>query len=162
MPKRTPNEPIRAATHRLNLEIARPRVAVWKAFTRDIQSWWPKDFYATASPERIILEVKPGGRLYEDAGNGNGLVWYHVLAVDAPNSITMSGFIAPPFGGPAASLLHVAFSENGNASTLMDVTDSTFGCIDEATTAEGWRQLFEHGFKAWVERRSSGTKLPPR
>ena len=30
------------------------------------------------------FDGKPGGRLYEDAGDGNGLVWYHVIALDAP------------------------------------------------------------------------------
>src|SRR3954468_177221 len=152
MPKKLPNGSIRAATHRLTLEIARPRGAVWKAFTRDIHSWWPKEFYATAAPEKIIFEVKPGGRLYEDAGNGNGLVWYHVLAVDAPNSITMSGFIAPPFGGPATSLLRVEFSGRPKSknTTQMEVTDSTFGRLgDPNATEEGWRMLFEGGFKKW-------------
>ena len=40
---------ITAATHRLTLEIAKPHAAVWKAFTNDVHSWWPKDFYATES-----------------------------------------------------------------------------------------------------------------
>jgi uncharacterized protein YndB with AHSA1/START domain len=63
---------ITSATHRLTLEIAKPQAAVWKAFTDEVQSWWPKDFYATGSPQRMIFEIKPGGRLYEDSGNGNG------------------------------------------------------------------------------------------
>jgi uncharacterized protein YndB with AHSA1/START domain len=152
MPNKKPKTPITSATHRLSLEIAKPQPAVWKAFTADIHSWWPKDFYATSSPQRIVFEVKPGGRLYEDSGKGNGLVWYHVIAVDAPNSITMSGFVAPPFGGPATSLLSVSFSAKGKAATAMEVTDATFGCLaDTAGTAEGWRLLFEDGFKAWVE-----------
>ena len=100
----------------------------------------------------MIFEVKPGGRLYEDAGNGNGLVWYQVIALNAPNSITMSGFIAPPFGGPATSLLNISFSSRNKSATVMEVTDSTFGCLEEATTLEGWRQLFEGGFKAWIEK----------
>lgn len=154
MTKKTNNSPITSATHRLTLEIAKPQPAVWKAFTGEIAKWWPKDFYATESPERIVFEVKPGGRLYEDSGKGNGLVWYHVIAVDAPNSITMSGFIAPPFGGPATSLLNVTFSAKSKAATAMEVTDSTFGCLgDSSTTEEGWRLLFERGFKNWVERR---------
>ena len=154
MPKKTPVKSITSATHRLSLEIARPHLAVWKAFSGDIHSWWPKDFYATQSPQRIVFEVKPGGRLYEDSGKGNGLVWYQVIALDAPNSITMSGFIAPPFGGPAASLLNVSFSARSKSATAMEVTDSTFGCLGDASaTAEGWRLLFEDGFKAWIERR---------
>lgn len=153
MPKKTPTTPITSATHRLSLEIARPHPVVWKAFTGDIQSWWPKDFYATQSPQRIVFEVKPGGRLYEDSGKGNGLVWYQVIALDAPNSITMSGFIAPPFGGPVASLRNISFSAIGKSATAMEVTDSTFGCLgDTSATAEGWRLLFENGFKAWIER----------
>jgi uncharacterized protein YndB with AHSA1/START domain len=152
MPKKKSSAPITSATHRLTLEIARPQLAVWKAFTDEVQSWWPKDFYATDSPQRMIFEVKPGGRLYEDSGNGNGLVWYHVIALNAPNSITMSGFIAPPFGGPATTLLNVTFSAKDKSATIMEVTDSTFGCLEEATTLEGWRQLFEDGFKTWIER----------
>lgn len=156
MPKKPNNPPISSATHRLNLEIAKPHAAVWKGFTRDVHSWWPKDFYATESPKRIVFEVKPGGRLYEDAGDGNGLVWYHVIAVDAPNAITLSGFIAPPFGGPATSLLRIAFAAQGKSSTTMEVTDSTFGCLGESsTTEEGWRLLFEDGFKAWIETKRS-------
>jgi hypothetical protein len=153
MAKKKTETAITSATHRLSLEIASPQAAVWKAFTRETHSWWPKDFYATESPERIVFEVKPGGRLYEDSGKGNGLVWYHVIALDAPNSITMSGFIAPPFGGPAVSLLNVSLSPKGKSATAMEVTDSTFGCLgDRAATKEGWRLLFEQGFKGWVER----------
>jgi hypothetical protein len=136
------------------LEIARPHPAVWRGFTRDIQAWWPKDFYGSASPKRMVFELKPGGRLYEDAGDGNGLVWYQVIALDAPNSITLSGFIAPPFGGPATSLLRVAFSARGKSATVMDITDSSFGCVgDPKATAEGWRLIFQGGFQAWIERR---------
>jgi uncharacterized protein YndB with AHSA1/START domain len=153
MPKKKPEKPVTAATHRLTLEIAKPQAAVWKAFTAGIQDWWPKDFYATESPKRMVLEVKPGGRLYEDAGKGNGLVWYHVTALDAPNSITLSGFTVPPFGGPATSLLRVEFSDRGKAATRMEVTDSTFGRLgDPGATEEGWRLLFEGGFKRWIER----------
>ena len=154
MSTKSKNSSVTSAVHRLSLEIAKPPAAVWKAFTGEIHSWWPKDFYVTESPQRIVFEVKPGGRLYEDSGKGNGLVWYHVIAVDAPNSITMSGFIAPPFGGPATSLLNVSFSAKGKSATAMEVTDSTFGCLGETSaTLEGWRMLFEGGFKKWVEGR---------
>jgi hypothetical protein len=34
----------------------------------------------------------------------------------------------------------------------MQVTDSTFGCLgDTSATEEGWRLLFESGFKKWIE-----------
>jgi uncharacterized protein YndB with AHSA1/START domain len=145
--------PVTSATHRLSLEIARPHAAVWKAFTTEINSWWPRDFFATAAPQRMIFEVRPGGRLYEDAGHGNGLVWYHVSALDAPYSVLLTGFIAPPFGGPATSLLRVSFSPKGKSATTMEIEDSTFGCLGDADTAAGWRLIFEGGFKTWIERK---------
>jgi hypothetical protein len=152
MPRKTSKSSVTAATHRLTLEIAKPHAAVWRAFTADVHLWWPKDFYGTEAPHRMVFELQPGGRLYEKAGGGNGLVWYHVIALDAPNAITLSGFIAPPFGGPATSLLRVAFSAQGKSATIMEVTDSTFGCLgDPKTTEAGWRMLFEGGFKEWIE-----------
>lgn len=157
MPKKTTKSTIAAATHRLTLEIAKPHAAVWKSFTAEIDSWWPRDFCATQAPQRMVFEVKPGGRLYEDAGDGNGLVWYHVIALDAPQSITLAGFIAPPFGGPATSLLRIEFSAQASSATLMEVTDSTFGCLgNTAVTAQGWRMLFHDGFKVWIEREVNG------
>jgi len=159
MAKKESGTEVTSATHRLRLEIAKPQAAVWKAFTKEIHAWWPKDFYVTESPRRIVFEARPGGRIYEDSGKGNGLVWYHVIAVDAPNSITMSGFIAPPFGGPATSLLNVSFSAKGKSATAMEVTDSTFGCLgDPKATKEGWRLLFEEGFKSWIERSTTRKK----
>ena len=143
MPKKTPLASITSATRRLSLEIAKPHAVVWKAFTGDIHSWWPKDFYVTESPQRIVFEVRPGGRLCEDSGKGNGLIWYHVIALDAPNSITMSGFIAPPFRGPATSLLNLSFSAKGKSAVAMEVTDSTFGCLaDTSATAEAGVYFF--------------------
>ena len=96
----------------------------------------------------MVFEVKPGGRLYEDAGDGNGLVWYQVIALDAPNSITMSGFIAPPFGGPATSLLRVGFTAQGKSATVMEVTDSTFGCLGDTKTH---RRGLADAFRWWVQ-----------
>ena len=40
----------RGMARNINLEIAKLQAAVWKTFTDEVQSWWPKDFYATDSP----------------------------------------------------------------------------------------------------------------
>jgi hypothetical protein len=158
MPKQTAKAAVVTATHRLTLEIPQAHATVWKSFTDEIDSWWPRDFRATETPQRMVFELKPGGRLYEDAGDGNGLVWYQVIALDAPRSISLAGFVAPPFGGPATSLLRIAFSAQGASATVMEVTDSTFGVLgDPASTAEGWRLLFADGFKAWIERKQTKT-----
>jgi hypothetical protein len=64
------------------------------------------------------------------------------------------GFHRATFGGPATSLLNVSFSAKGKSATAMEITDSSFGCLgDTSATAEGWRLLFQDGFKSWIERR---------
>ncbi len=154
MSKKTTKTSITAATHRLTLEIAKPHAAVWKAFTSDVQSWWPKDFYATESPKRMVFEVKPGGRLYEDGGEGNGLVWYHVIAVDAPQRHNDVGVHCPAVWGAghiasASGIFRpgeVGHVDGGNRFHLR-----LPGRSEEHQ--EGWRMLFEGGFKAWVERK---------
>jgi hypothetical protein len=55
--------------------------------------------------------------------------------------------------GPSG-FVTVAFSAQGNSAAIVEVTDSTFGCLgDSSTTEEGWCMLFEGGFKTWIERK---------
>jgi hypothetical protein len=59
------------------------------------------------------------------------------------------------FRWPSHITFQHLFSVRDKSTTVMEVTDSTFGCLEEATTLEGWRLLFEDGFKAWIERKES-------
>lgn len=156
------NASVSSVTHKLTLRLARPQAEVWRAFTAEVGDWWPADFYATPAPHRMILEAKVGGRLFEDNGQGNGLLWYQVIALEAPKSILLSGVLAPPFGGPATSILRISFEPDGKNATSMEMTDSVFGIVgDPETTMDGWRALFEGGFKAHLEKKPKRAKRQP-
>lgn len=143
MPKKTQKSlPVAAKEVRFSIELAASGDRAWQALIKEIALWWPKDFHAAGSKSRIILEPRLGGRLYEDAGSGNGLVWYQVIAVEAPRSILLSGFIAPPFGGPATSLLRLSLQENGAQSTSLEVHDALFGHVAGCDAESGWRAVF--------------------
>lgn len=143
---------VTAHTHQLSFKLARPQAAVWRAFTEDIAVWWPEDFYATPAPRRLVFEPRVGGRLYEDRGEGNGLLWYQVIALEAPQTLLLSGAVAPPFGGPFTSLLRLTFTAVGKSSTRFELTDSVFGLLGDPTNvAAGWKALFEEAFKRHVE-----------
>ena len=141
---------------RAELEIAidAEREKVWNAIIEDITLWWSRDFYACADTKRFVIEPHVGGRLYEDAGNGNGVQWYTIIAIDPPKSMNLAGFLAPPYAGPATTLLRLDLESTAKDKTTLKISDSVFGNVDESSAASldsGWRILFVDGLKKFVE-----------
>ena len=131
-----------ATEFRFTIELPAAASRAWTALVKEVNAWWPGDFHAAGETSRMILEPKLGGRLYEDAGDGNGVLWYQVIALDAPRSITFSGAIAPPFGGPATTLLRLSLEEISAKTTALEIHDSLFGHIEGCDAQAGWRQVF--------------------
>lgn len=140
--KHSPTLPVAAKEIRFTLDLPAPAAKAWKALTKGVHQWWPSDFLAAGAGSRIILEPRLDGKLYEDAGQGNGLIWYRVIALDAPNSILLSGVIAPPFGGPATTLLRLTLTEAGTGKSSLQIHDALFGHIDGCDVEAGWRMVF--------------------
>lgn len=126
---------------------------VWDCLIKDVNLWWRKDFYTSPKTKKFILEPKIDGRMYEDYGNDEGLLWANVIVLDSPNTIELKGHLSPDFGGPAMSFLKLSLKENGNSTTLT-LSDTVFGDVSESTKKEltsGWKLLYEEGFKKYVE-----------
>ena len=136
----------------LEIRIEASAQRVWQALVEEISRWWPQDFYA--GPARgFRLEPHLGGRMYEDWGNDAGATWYTVTEIQPGKSLGLSGTMPAAFGGPALSLLRLVLRPEGDA-TVLELTDSELRQPTEKTQAsldEGWRQLFEVAFKAYVE-----------
>ena len=45
--------------------------------------WWSKEFYTSPKTKGFHMEAKLGGKMYEDWGNGAGVIWYEVFAIDS-------------------------------------------------------------------------------
>jgi DNA-binding transcriptional ArsR family regulator/uncharacterized protein YndB with AHSA1/START domain len=137
----------------LSIHIEAPIERVWRGLVDQVDLWWPRDFFASADPVRMRFDASLGGRLYEEGSDGGGVIWYTVIAVSPGHSVDLAGHLTPAFGGPAQTILRLALSELGK-HTVLDLTDSVFGNVGEsaaATNEEGWRGLFEKGFKTFVE-----------
>lgn len=137
----------------LDIRIAAAPDRVWRALTEEIGHWWLPDFYCAPNSKAIKLEPWPGGRLYEDAENGGGLLWFNVVAVTPPESLHLAGHIIPPYGGPATTLLHLSLSRIPSG-TLLKVHNSVLGYISKGqleSTIAGWRQLFAEGLKPYAQ-----------
>ena len=125
----------------------------WDCMINDIRLWWRKDFYTSPKTKKFILEAKPGGKMYEDYGNNEGLVWADVIVLDSPNVLELKGHLSPQFGGPAFSFLRLSLHENEGKTTLT-LSDTVIGEISEKLESDlttGWKMLFEDGFKNYIE-----------
>lgn len=125
---------------------------VWCALVEETNEWWLKDFYSR--PNAVFrIEARLGGRMFEDQGNGNGLIWGNVIGVDPERSLDIQAYLTQDFGGPALSYLAIRLEATGDA-TRVTVIDTIFGFPSKGTAAsmqEGWAMLFEQGLKAYVE-----------
>jgi hypothetical protein len=145
--------PAGVVTVDLEIPIRAARERVWAGLTREPGAWWPVEHRVLGAKSRLLLEVRPGGRLYEEDSSGGGLLWYTVLAVVPLDSLTLVGHLAPPWGGPATSLLRLELETRG-AHTVLRVKDSIFGLVDAAfgaSTHEGWRSILEAGLARHLE-----------
>lgn len=145
----------------VEVTIRAPREKVWSALTDGIGRWWPKDFYVGKSPKGFVLEPRPGGRLYEDWGDGAGVLWGQVVTFDPPGTLDVAGQLFPAFGGPATTLSRWALTAEGGA-TRVTLTDSVFGRVNEKTAVsleEGWRVLLG-ALEAFVEPAAAPAKKP--
>ncbi len=135
----------------LEIDIATAPSEVWRALMHYTTFWWPRDFY-TGPAKGFHIEPHLGGKVYEDWGDGNGVVWYQVFAINPGVSLDLTGCLAVPYG-PAISLLHIELAPTPSG-TRLKVSDSTIGdAHDSVSKTEGWQQIFGTGLKAYVEAR---------
>ena len=154
-PMPAPADRTTAGVLRMELEIpiAAPRAEVWRMLTEEVHQWWPRDFYASAEPEAMRFDATLGGRLFEQSADGGGVVWYTVIGVTPGRSVDLAGHLTVAFGGPAQTLLRLSLRDEGD-HTVLELSDAVVGNVGERTAAtleDGWRALFESGFKQFVE-----------
>jgi uncharacterized protein YndB with AHSA1/START domain len=146
------NHPPAASKGICELEIKADPATVWRAMVEETGQWWLKDYYTREGAE-FRIEAKLGGRMFEDQGSGNGLLWGNIIGVDPEKSLDIQGYLLQSFGGPALTYIAIRL-EPGDGVTKFTLTNTIFG-FPSPKSAEsmdaGWLQLFEEGLKAYVE-----------
>jgi len=145
-----PSPQLTSASFELEVVINAPPDRVWSAISTEASAWWPKEFVTSERTQRFVIEAKLGGRAFEDFGDGDGLVWYSVIGVDAGRELILAGHLLPPFGGPATTALRLTLSAHGQG-TRLKIRDDRFGVVGPESPVEGWRVVFNDGLKRHVE-----------
>lgn len=151
-PKKLPTD-FRTIRVEVEVKINADRKVVWDAMVNQTTNWWRKDF-CTKESRGFHIEPRIGGRMYEDRGDGNGLIWATVIGMDAPKSILFVGYLTAQFGGPAHTMFEFSLEPVDDDATLLRISDTIFGNVNESLAGQmdqGWRQLFEGALKEYVE-----------
>ena len=80
-------EPVRVA-----VEVRRGVEEAFRVFTTDIGAWWPLVGHSVAPDkvEAVVLEGRPGGRLYKRWRDGGEADWARVLAWEPPARLVLA------------------------------------------------------------------------
>ena len=73
---------------RIVFEVACPPDHAFSVWTERISTWWPADHTVSAEPDlTVVLEGRPGGRIYERRSNGNEHDWGEVTVWEPPTRL---------------------------------------------------------------------------
>jgi len=128
----------------LSYQIDLTKEQLWDCLFNRLNEWWSKDFYTNPKTKQFVIETKLNGKMYEDFGEGEGLIWGDVIGVDRPNSLLVRGMLSGEFGGPTISFEKFSLAENDGQTTLT-YTVEFIGDIQEKTISSlttGWEQIF--------------------
>jgi hypothetical protein len=151
--------PVTAFEIKLTIPIAAQKDIVWNALVSETSAWWPKTFLSEDS-KGMVIEPRLGGRVFDDLGDGEGVMWYWVIGVQRPNWILLSGFYAPPYGGPGTSYLRLSLVEKNAKETVLEIHDASFGHVKDCDNEKGWREIFAENFAPFAAKK--GERLAKR
>jgi hypothetical protein len=149
------------AQYEFSIPIEASTSQVWRALADQIDSWWLSNFRMLGEASRVDLEPRAGGRLFEYS-HGAELLWYTVIAIDFGKSIDFAGYCTAKYGGPVTTMLSLEVASISERIACLNVSDSLFGHVtDESVRCvqEGWKNLFTHGLKKFVEEECSNTAI---
>lgn len=147
------SEPLSCIQYNLEINMNAKKETVWRAMTKDINSWWLADFHMLGAESVVSLDTTAGGALLEEDPRGSSLLWYTVQMCQHEEALHLVGHISPDFGGPATSMLTLRL-EGKDDSTCLKIRDALHGQISSSTAdclEIGWAQLFGVGLKKYVE-----------
>lgn len=126
---------------------------VWDYLFNYTHKWWPKEAMSSDSTKMFVLNERIGGYLYEDFGDGEGLIWAEVIGLKRCSMLLLKGNIAPDFGGPAISYLKISLEQVGHSCNFK-LSDYLLGSNTEPmgkSIAEGWSLIFKDHFYSFIK-----------
>lgn len=139
----------------LSFDVDCPADHAFSVWTSKIGTWWPRDHTVSGDPEEIVLECRPGGRIYEETTVGERHEWGEVITWEPPRRLSYWWHIGGDRG--TATEVEITFLDVGAARTRIAIAHRGWDALGaEAATRRdrnraGWDGLVPH-FVAAVEK----------
>ncbi len=142
-------EPIRRS-----IRVASSPGDAFRIFTAEMTSWWPLEDYSLADDraktERIVVEERAGGRVYEVLSDGTEGPWGSVTAWEPGSRLVMSW--NPTREERPPTQVQVTFTATEDGGSIVTLTHSGWEALgalaDEARASyeSGWPMVFDERF----------------
>ena len=123
---------------RMSFEVGCSRAHAFDTWTARISTWWPRSHTVSSDPgATVVLEQRPGGRIFERTPGGEEHDWGEVTAFDRPCSLTYLWHIRRDRAD--ATEVEISFHELDRGRTRVEIEH------------RGWERL-GHGADGWRDR----------
>ncbi len=132
---------------RLSFDVACSADHAFTVWTGSIGTWWPADHTVSGSPESVVMEPRPGGRIYERTADGTDHDWGEITVWEPPRRLGYLWHLRAD--RRAATDVEIRFVRVGANSTRVEIEH------------RGWERLGAGG-EQWRRRNRAGwqTLLP--
>jgi uncharacterized protein YndB with AHSA1/START domain len=121
---------------RLSFEVACRPDHAFEVWTGRIGQWWPVDHTVSGEPGvAVVLEPRPGGRIFERTTGGVEHDWGEVTAWEPPNRFVYLWHLRSDRAD--ATEVEVRFLDRGDATTLVEIEHRGWEVLGAG--AESWR-----------------------
>ena len=137
-------EPIRKS-----ITVRRSPADAFRLFTAEMGSWWPLDTHGLADhdpgekTERLVIEERESGRVYEVLSTGVEADWGIVTTWDPPSRVVFDW--NPSFEQRPYTEVEVTFTATDDGGTRVDLTHRHWERL-EAETGQALRDQYDPGW----------------
>ena len=132
----------------LEFDVAAPTQHAFEMWTARIDLWWPRGHTVSRDQAAaIVLEPRPGGRIFERTPDGAEHPWGEVLEWEPPNRLVYLWHLM--FDRSQATEVEVTFTDRGDA-TAVRIRQTGFerlgaaGAARRERTRAGWQAVVSH------------------
>lgn len=145
-------EPPDSGAVRFEVIVPAPPERTFEALVGDLSAWWGRPFVRSDRAWAVVLEPRVGGRLYEDHGDGDGVLYATVTALERDRELRLAG----TFGGEqhvhCTVTLHCDPHTGGTLLRFSSTGLPEAGAGGAVVSAAGWHELLGVRLAALLER----------
>ena len=133
---------------RMSFEVDCPAEHAFDVWTNKISRWWPADHSVSGENGLlVVLEGRPGGRIFERTSTGDEFEWGEVTVWEPPTRLAYLWHLR---GDRAdATEVEITFVDQGNLTTRVEIEHRGWERL--GGSAQAWRDANQAGWNTLLD-----------